>query len=71
MNDLEFIKRFNNITITDICKGLGINQKNVYSGKTTKENLNKVKNELEYEIRKLIFDLDYNKLQNEKMEVIE
>lgn len=71
MNDLEFIKKFSAITIKGICKKLGVCDKNLYSGRTTKENITKVRNQLEYEIRKLIFISSYEKLKQEEIEVIE
>ena len=42
MTDLEFIKSFSKITITDTCKELGVNRENLYKGKTTKKNEMKV-----------------------------
>lgn len=46
MTDIEFIKRFNNINITKICNKYNLYRNNVYTGKTTKENIKKVKEEI-------------------------
>lgn len=72
MNDLEFIKRFNDITITDICKDLEYNSRNIYSGRAKQENIENVRKVLEYKIRKLLFDAEYEKLnvKKEELEVI-
>lgn len=59
MTDLEFIKSFSKITITDTCKELGVNRENLYKGKTTKKNEMKVALAL---IKKFYAILDdYNK----------
>ena len=42
MTDLEFIKSFSKITITDTCKELGVNRENLYNGKAGKKNEMKV-----------------------------
>ena len=42
MNDLEFIKSFSKITITDACRELGVDRQNLYKGKTSKKNEMKV-----------------------------
>lgn len=42
MSDLEFIKSFSKITITNTCKELGVNRQNLYKGKTSKKNEMKV-----------------------------
>lgn len=54
MTDLEFIKKFSKIRISDICKNLKIQKNNVYTGKTKKENLIKVKNEIYKELANLM-----------------
>lgn len=46
MSDLDFIKQFSKIRISTICKNLKIQCNNVYTGKTKKENISKVKNEI-------------------------
>lgn len=53
MNDYDFIKGFKNIKIASICKKLNIDKSNVYRGVTTKENLNRIRKEIEAEIAKL------------------
>lgn len=53
MDDLDFIKRFGKIHITDICKRLKIDKSNLYKRKTSKDNILKVRLELEKEIDNL------------------
>lgn len=53
MTDLEYIKRFNSIQITKVCKKLGIDYSNLISGRSSKANEEKVKKELESEFAKL------------------
>lgn len=53
MDDLEYIKSFSKINITKACKKLGINRGNLLNNKTTKENIIKVRKELESEVAKL------------------
>ena len=38
MTDLDFIKRFNKITIKELCLDNHINKSNLYTGKTSKKN---------------------------------
>lgn len=54
MTDLEFIKKFSKIRISDICKNLKIQKNNVYTGKTKKENISRVKNEIYKELANLM-----------------
>ena len=51
MSDYSFIKEFQNIKISEICKDKGINLGNLLNGSTTEENYKRVKKEL---IRKLL-----------------
>lgn len=61
MNDLEYIKKFNKIQLTKICKNAKVNRGNLYSGRTKKENIAKVRKTIESEIAKLyILDGDNN-----------
>lgn len=53
MSDLEYIKGFNKVQITKICKKLNIDYANLISGRSKKENVKKVKKEIESEIAKL------------------
>ena len=53
MDDLEYIKSFSKINITKACKKLGINRGNLLNNKTPKENIIKVRKELESEVAKL------------------
>ena len=51
MSDYSFIKEFQNIKVSEICKDKGINLGNLLNGNTTEENYKRVKKEL---IRKLL-----------------
>ena len=53
MEDLEYIKKFNNIQITKVCKKLKIDYANLISGRSSKVNIKKVRQELESEFAKL------------------
>jgi predicted transcriptional regulator len=44
--DLEFIKAFNKITLTEICKDLNIDKSNVYRGVASAKNIKLVKDEI-------------------------
>lgn len=53
MEDLEYIKKFNNIQITKVCKKLNIDYANLISGRSSKKNVKIVRQELESEFAKL------------------
>lgn len=45
-NDLEFIKNFSKISISKICCELNINRQNLLNGRSSNENVLKVKNQI-------------------------
>lgn len=51
--DLEYIKKFSSISITDVCKKLGVDRSNLLNGRTTKRNMKLVRKGLESEVAKL------------------
>jgi len=53
MDDLEYIRKFNQIKLTKICKTAKVNRGNLYSGRTKKDNIKKVRKTIESEIAKL------------------
>lgn len=53
MTDVEYIRNFNKITLTNICEKLNVQRTNIVSGKAKKEDIKKVKEEIESEIAKL------------------
>lgn len=61
MDDLEYIKTFSKISVNKACKKLKINRSNLLNNRTTKENIKKVRQELESEFAKL-----YIKSEDEK-----
>ena len=50
MTDLEFIKKFSKIRISNICKNLKISTNNVYTGKAKKEKIKQIRNEIYKEL---------------------
>lgn len=58
MTDLDFIKRFNKITIKELCQENRINKSNLYTGKTSKKNQVLIKKAIWCEIAKLLIE-DY------------
>lgn len=53
MEDLEYIKKFTSIQVTKVCKKLNIDYANLISGRSSKANVKKVRQELESEFAKL------------------
>ena len=51
--DIKFIQGFVKIKMNKICNELGLLQQNVVTGKTTSENLKKVRTKIQQEIAKL------------------
>lgn len=51
--NLKYIKGFSKISVGSICEKLKISRSNVYNGRTSDENLEKVKEQIESEIAKL------------------
>ena len=52
----KFIRSFVNIKINKICKDNAIDPGNVLTGKASDENIRKVKNILDYNIKKIYLD---------------
>ena len=59
MDDLEYIKKFSKINITKACKKVKVNRANLLNNKTTKENIKKVRQELENQVAKLYIKEDF------------
>lgn len=53
MEELEYIKKFSSINITQACKKLGVDRSNLVSGRASAESVKAVKKELESELAKL------------------
>lgn len=58
--DLQYIKKFSQITITEACKLAGVDKSNLWSGRTSKENIRKVRQILESCVAKLYIIEDNN-----------
>lgn len=56
--DLEFIKAFSKISVTNICKKKKVNRGNLLNGLSTKENSKKIRKGIESEVAKLYLELD-------------
>lgn len=73
--ELLFIKDFNKINVKKICEEFGINPKNVYSGKTSTDNMTDVYCELKYRVKKLLLDDEFwyrdEYLKDKKIEVLD
>lgn len=54
MSDYSFIKQFQEIKVSKICKDKGINLSNLLSGQTSDENYTKVKNAIIRELLTLL-----------------
>lgn len=53
MDSREFVKKFSKITVKKACEKLGILQTNVSNGRTSDENFDRIKEEIESEFAKL------------------
>lgn len=51
--DLLYIKNFSKITISKACRRLNIDVSNLWSGKTSKSNIKRVRRLIEHEVGKL------------------
>ncbi len=51
--DLKYIKDFSKITVAGICKDLKIDKSNLWAGKSTATNVNKVKKEIQKRLEAL------------------
>lgn len=54
--DLKYIKDFSKITVSGVCKELGINRANVLIGTASEKNIKAVKDRLKEKIEELIED---------------
>lgn len=52
-NNLAYIKKFNKITISSICKELNINRQNVMNGTASTENIKKVREAIQEKLNEL------------------
>ena len=78
MTNYEFIKEFQKIKLTNICKKLKVNQSNVTSNQTSEENYRRIKEAIEKELLNLFIKDNKNSekiltmyLYNELLEKIE
>lgn len=56
MDDLDFIKEFSKISISDICKKKNVDRTNVITGRASAEKTKKVRKGIESEIGKLFIE---------------
>lgn len=78
MTNYEFIKEFQKIKLTNICKRLKVNQSNVISNQTSEENYRRIREAIEKELLNLFIKDNKNNekiltmyLYNEQLEKIE
>lgn len=78
MTNYEFIKEFQKIKLTNICKRLKVNQSNVTSNQTSEENYRRIREAIEKELLNLFIKDNKNSekiltmyLYNELLEKIE
>ena len=63
MEDLEYIKKFSKITVKSVCDKTSVDKSNLFSGRTSKENIKKVREQIESEVAKLYLkkgEVDYD-----------
>ena len=53
MDDLEYIKNFSKITIVGACRKTGVNKSNLFTGRTSCENIKKVRKQIESDVAEL------------------
>ena len=50
MKDLDYIKKFSKISISEACRKCNVNRSNLLNGKASKENVKKIREELESQV---------------------
>lgn len=65
MEDLDYIKKFSKISIKSVCEKAKVDKANLYSGKTSKKNIKKVRKYIESNIAELYL-LNEEKAENEE-----
>lgn len=60
MNNIEFLKEYNKITVSKACRDLNISRSNLMSGRSSSENSEKVVNYIKNELLKLLLKDDLN-----------
>ena len=58
--DLQYIKKFSQITITEACKLAEVNKSNLWSGRTSKKNIRKVRKIIESSVARLYIEDNLN-----------
>lgn len=53
-NDLNFIKEFSKITVSQVCRDLKVDRGNLLNGRASEESTNRVKTEIEKRITNII-----------------
>ena len=66
MENLDYIKTFSKISITKACKKCHVDRSNLLSGRSTKENEKKVREELEHQVARLYIEKEEN---NDNMDI--
>lgn len=69
MEDLEYIKKFSKISIKSVCDKANVDKANLYSGRTSKKNIKKVRKYIESNIAELYLLNEKENEENEKKSV--
>ena len=56
LKDIKFLKDFNKITVSKACEEERINRSNLYSMKTSSDNIKRIKNNIDNKIKDLYKD---------------
>ena len=60
MNNIEFLKNYNKITVSKACRDLKISRANLMSGRSSSENSEKIVNYIKNELLKLMLECEKN-----------
>lgn len=62
LKNIKFLKNFNKITVSKACEEEQIDRSNLYSMKTSSENIQRIKNNIDNKIKDLYKDYGNNSL---------
>ena len=68
MEDLDYIKKFSKISIKSVCDKAKVDKANLYAGRTSKNNIKKVRKYIESNIAELYLLNERNE-ENEKKSI--
>lgn len=68
MEDLDYIKKFSKISIKSVCDKAKVDKSNLYTGRTSKSNIKKVRRYIESNIAELYLLNDEQKNKDKEKE---